>query len=132
MKVYKLFVYLLIAVSFLILFACGGGGGGGSNPSGEVTMSITDAKPLLPEGADQATNLKVTFTDILVHKSGGGWISLPLTGDLPTTTIDLLQFYGENTTEIVPPVLLEYVNEVCIVCGPWGGVGGIPPIINIT
>ncbi len=81
--------------------------GGGSNPSGEVTMSITDAKPLLPEGADQATNLVVEFTEILVHKSGGGWKSLPLAGD-PPYAIDLLQFIDGNTTEIVPPVLLEY------------------------
>jgi hypothetical protein len=108
MKFYKLFIYLLIASSFLMITACGGGGGGGSNPSGEVTMSITDAKPLLSEGADEATNLWVTFTEVLVHKSGGGWISLPLTGDLPSDTIDLLQFIDGNTTEIVPPVLLEY------------------------
>jgi hypothetical protein len=108
MKVCKLFIHLLIASSFLMITACGGGGGGGSIGSGEVSMSITDAKPLLPEGADQATNLKITFIEVLVHKSGGGWISLPLTGDLPSNTIDLLQFYDGVTTEIVPPVLLTY------------------------
>jgi hypothetical protein len=102
MKFYKLFIYLLIASSFLMITACGGGGGGGSNPSGEVTMSITDAKPLLPEGA---TNLWVTFTEVLVHKSGGGWISLPLTES--PYTIDLLQFSDGFTTELVPPVSLE-------------------------
>jgi hypothetical protein len=108
MKLTRFIIWPLIVSSLLMITACGGGGGGGSIGSGEVSMSITDAKPLLPEGANQATNLTVTFTDILVHKSGGGWTSLPLTGDLPSTTIDLLQFYGENTTEIVPPVLLEY------------------------
>jgi hypothetical protein len=107
MKLTKFFIWPLIFSTFLMINACGGGGGGGSNPSGEVSMSITDAKPLLPEGADQATNLKVTFTEILVHKSGGGWISLPLAGD-PPHTIDLLQFIDGNTTEIVPPVLLVY------------------------
>ena len=105
MKVHKLFIYLLIASSFLMIIACGGGGGD-STGSGEVSMSITDAKPLLPDGADQATNLTVTFTEILVHKPGG-WKSLPLAGD-PPHTIDLLQFIDGNTTEIVPPVLLEY------------------------
>jgi hypothetical protein len=87
-----------------MITACGGGGGD-STGSGEVSMSITDAKPLLPDGV---TNLWVTFTEVLVHKSGGGWISLPLTGDLPSNTIDLLQFYDGKTTELVPPVLLEY------------------------
>jgi hypothetical protein len=108
MKLKKLFIWPLIFSTFLMITACGGGGGGGSIGSGEVSMSITDAKPLLPEGADQATNLKITFTEVLVHKSGGGWISLPLTGDLPSNTIDLLQFYDGVTTEIVPPVLLTY------------------------
>jgi len=103
MKVHKLFIYLLIAASFFMITACGGGGGGDSTGSGEVAMSITDAKPLLPDGA---TNLWVTFKEVLVHKSGGGWKSLPL----PETpyTIDLLQFYDGETTELVPPVLLEY------------------------
>lgn len=106
MKISKLFIWLITVCLFLMISSCGGGGG--SDQAGEVTMSITDAKPLLPDGADQATNLMVAFTEILVYKSGGGWISLPLTGDLPSTTIDLLQFIDGNTTEIVPPGLLEY------------------------
>ena len=105
MKLHRLLIYLLIVSSFLMITACGGGGG--SIGSGEVSMSITDAKPLLPEGAGNVTNLWVTFTDVLVHKSGGGWISLPLSGDSPYI-IDLLQFNDGKTTEIVPPVLLEY------------------------
>jgi len=57
---------------------------------------------LLPEGV---TNLWVTFTEVLAHRSGGGgWESLPM----PRTpyTLDLLQFWGGNTTELVPPVML--------------------------
>lgn len=105
MKLHRLLIYLLIVSSLLMITACGGGGG--SIGSGEVSMSITDAKPLLPEGAGNVTNLWVTFTDVLVHKSGGGWISLPLSGDSPYI-IDLLQFNDGKTTEIVPPVLLEF------------------------
>jgi uncharacterized protein DUF4382 len=100
----KIFIFVF---SFLMIIACGGGGGGDSTGSGEVSMSITDAKPLLPEGAENVTNLWITFTDVLVHKPGGGWISLPLTGGLPSKTIDLIQFYDGKTTELVPPVLLE-------------------------
>ena len=106
MKLHKLFIYLLITSSFLMITACGGGGDGDSTGTGEVTMSITDAKPLLPEGATKATNLWVTFTDVLVHKSGGGWESLPLTGY--PYTVDLLQLVDGVTMEIVPPVELEY------------------------
>jgi hypothetical protein len=91
---------LLIVSSFLMITACGGGGGD-STGSGEVSMSITDAKPLLPDGV---TNLWITFTEVLVHKSGGGWESLPM----PETpyTIGLLQFHSGDTTELVPPVIL--------------------------
>ena len=89
-----------------MITACGGGGGG-SIEYGEVAMHITDAKPLLPEGADQATNLWITIAGVSVQKSGGGWISLPLE-EGPPHTIDLLQLINGNTTEIVPPVLLEY------------------------
>jgi len=106
MKLHRLLIYLLIASSFLMITACGGGGGG-SIEYGEVAMHITDAKPLLPEGADQATNLWITIAGVSVQKSGGGWISLPLE-EGPPHTIDLLQLINGNTTEIVPPVLLEY------------------------
>ena len=99
-------MFLTIVSSFLMITACGGGIGG-SIEYGEVAMHITDAKPLLPEGSKNVTNLWITFTGVLVHKSGGGWISLPLTGD-PPHIIDLLQFIDGNTTEIVTPTLLEY------------------------
>jgi len=106
MKLHKLLIFLTIAFLFLMIVACGGGGGG-SIGYGEVIVHITDANPLLPEGAGNITNLWITFTDVLVHKSGGGWISLPLAGDSPYV-IDLLQFYNGKITEIVPSVLLEY------------------------
>jgi len=89
-----------------MITACGGDGGG-SIGYGIVAMHITDARPLLPERAGNVTNLWITFTDVLVHKSGGGWISMPLAGDSPHI-IDLLQFIDGKTTEVVPPVLLEY------------------------
>jgi len=89
-----------------MITACGGDGGGPVG-YGEVIVHMTDAKPLLPEGVENITNLFITFTGISVHKSGGGWISLPL-AEGPSHTIDLLQFINSKTTEIVLPVLLEY------------------------
>ncbi len=106
MKLYRLLIFLTITSSFIIITACGGGGGG-SIGYGEVIVHMTDAKPLLPEGAENVTNLWITIADVSVHKSGGGWISLPLE-EGPPHTIDLLQLINGNTTEIVPPVLLEY------------------------
>jgi hypothetical protein len=106
MKLQRLLIFLIIASSFLMITACGGVGGSPIS-YGEVIVHVTDANPLLPEGAGNVTNLFISFTGISVHKSGGGWISLLMAED-PPYTIDLLQFINSNTTEIVPPVLLEY------------------------
>ena len=103
MKALK-FSTLCCLVSFsLFVAACNDGGGGSSSDSGTVAMSVTDAKPLLPENV---TNLLVEFSEVWVHKSGEGWIQLELVEPSPYT-IDLLQFYDGNTTDLVPPTILE-------------------------
>jgi hypothetical protein len=88
----------------MLIVGCGGGGGGSSSGggSGTVAMSITDAKPMLP---DNVINCFVTIDEVLVHKSGGSWQSLRLKQN--PFTIDLLQFTDGFTTEFVPPVTLE-------------------------
>jgi hypothetical protein len=55
---------------------------------------------------DDITNFWVQFEEIWVHKSGGGWILLPLA--VSPYEIDLLQFTNGHTTELVPPARLEY------------------------
>jgi len=103
MKALKFFT-LCCFVSFSLFFAaCGGGGGGGSSDSGTVAMSVTDAKPLLPENV---TNLFVEFSEVWVHKSGEGWKQLTLVES--PYTIDLLQFQDGYTTELVPPTIFDY------------------------
>lgn len=96
MKTIKYF--LLIFALFIV--ACGGGEG--TNGTGTVSMSVTDAKPLLPQNV---TNLFVEFSEVWVHKSGGQWQQLALS-ETPYT-IDLLQFQNGNTTELVPPAILD-------------------------
>ncbi len=61
-------------------------------------MSVTDAKPLLPENV---TNFFVEFSGVMVHKLGEGWVNLPLVAS--PYTIDLLQFHDGASTELVPP-----------------------------
>lgn len=113
MKELRWTVWTVTSLLLLMLTACdGGGGGGGSDVSsptptegasfGTLSMNITDAKPVLPEGA---VNVWITFEEVLAHASGAGWISLPL-AQTPYT-IELTQFYSGNTTEFVPPVSLE-------------------------
>jgi uncharacterized protein DUF4382 len=101
MKKIKYLVWF-VPVLAMLLFACGGGGGSSSGGSGILSMSITDARPMLPSNV---TNLFVTFDEVFVHKSGGSWISLPLAQS--PYTIDLLQFQDGNTTEFVPPTVLS-------------------------
>lgn len=99
---------ILAAMALLSLFiGCGGSGGGSSestdaSSTGTLSMSMTDAKPMLPAGV---SNCFVTIDEVLVHSSGGGWESLPMVQT--PFRIDLLQFADGNTTEFVPPVALE-------------------------
>jgi hypothetical protein len=102
----KAFCFLLLLVVPLILSGCGGGnssdgGGVNLNNTGTVSIRVTDAKPVLPLGVERVL---ITFDEVSVHKTGGGWISLPLA--LSPYTIDLLQFSDGKTTELVPPVSL--------------------------
>lgn len=103
MKAIKFFtLYCLVFFSLFVVACGGGGGGGGSSDSGTVAMSVTDAKPLLPENV---TNLFVEFSEVWVHKPGEGWRQLTLVES--PYTIDLLQFQDGNTTELVPPTKLD-------------------------
>lgn len=103
MKRFKLLCILSIIVVLSATFSCSDGGGSDSSVnSGIVAMSVTDAKPMLPQNV---TNFWARFEEVWVHKSGGVWISLPL-AESPYE-IDLLQFIEGNTTELVPPVRLE-------------------------
>jgi Domain of unknown function (DUF4382) len=104
MRMTKSLITLGTLFLLAVTFGCGGSGGGSSNGSstGTVSLSMTDAKPMLPENV---TNCFVTIGEVLVHSSGGGWQTLPM---IQTPyTIDLLQFTDGFSTEFVPPVKLE-------------------------
>jgi hypothetical protein len=93
-------ILVLLTCCFL-LFSCSGSGGGGGDKEGTATFSITDSKPMLPEGV---TNVFVTIDEISIH-SNGNWQVLPMT----TTPfiIDLLEYTNGETTQIVPPIILQ-------------------------
>jgi hypothetical protein len=101
MKALKYFVIFCL-ISFPLFFSACNDGGGSSSDTGTVSMSVTDAKPLLP---DNVSNVFVTFSEVLVHKSGEGWIQLALVE--PEYTLDLLQFHDGNSTDLVPPAELS-------------------------
>ena len=104
---------LALAAIMSLFTGCGGSGGGDSgggdaSSTGTLSISMTDAKPLLPETSGKTiTNVFVTIDDVLVHASGGGWVSLASKMVENPYTIDLLQFIDGVTTEFVPPVPLE-------------------------
>ncbi len=103
MRFAKHLVIFNLMIFTSLFFGCGGGSGGGTaGDSGTVTMSVTDAKPLLP---DNVENFSVQFSEVWVHKPGEGWIELPLVES--PYTIDLLQFYDGFTAELVPPTKLS-------------------------
>ena len=103
MKFVKQLIVFNMLIFVSLLSGCGGGGGGGTtSDSGTVTLSVTDAKPLLP---DDVENFFVEFSEVWVHKPGEGWTELPLVES--PYTIDLLQFYDGFTAELVPPTKIS-------------------------
>ena len=111
-------LFSIVSIS-LVISACGGGGGSGgsSTGTGTVAMSVTDAKPLLPENV---SNVFVTFSEVWVHKPGEGWIELDLVEE--EYTIDLLQFRDGNTTDLVTPTELsagKYTQVRMVVSKAW-------------
>lgn len=102
MKARSKFLFFQVGlVIALFLSGCGGGSSDSSPSSGAISMNVTDAKPVLPSGA---TKVLVTFDEVSVHSSGGGWTTLAMPQS--PFTIDLLQFSDGNKTQLVPPVQL--------------------------
>jgi len=100
----KIIYYLALALATGMIFAgCGGGSGDSSSSSGTISMNITDAKPVLPVA--DVESVTITFDEVSVHKSGGGWVTLPAVQQ--PYTIDLYQFSDGTKTQFVPPVQLE-------------------------
>ena len=99
----RLMCVALFTAAFMLVAGCGGGSGGSSDGgSGTLSVSVTDAKPVIP---GDPTELWITFEEVRAHTSGGGWVTLPL----PQTplSINLLAFQEGATTHLVPPVRLD-------------------------
>jgi len=79
---------IIVASMGLLLSACGGGGSsGGSGGSGTLSLNVTDA-PVLNE---DIAEVRVRFTNVIIHRSGGDAdIMEPVTdGTNPWIDIDL-------------------------------------------
>jgi hypothetical protein len=80
-------------------------------------MNVTDAKPVLPTTGVESVS--ITFDEVSVHKSGGGWTTLA-TATRPFT-IDLYQFSNGTRTQFVPPVQIESGKYTQVRIGVAGG-----------
>ncbi len=86
---------LLFGLTF-IAFGCSGGGGGGSSSGptgggsgdGTITVLLTDSP------FTEATAVLVTFSEVQVHHTGAGWITLPFSGGATSRTCDLKKLTG--------------------------------------
>jgi hypothetical protein len=88
-------------IIILLFFGCGGGGDSGAG-SGTLSMDITDAMSMLPDGT---TEVNVTIEAVFVHKKGGGWVECDLIEQ--PFTVNLLDWQSGNTTVLVPDCQLE-------------------------
>ena len=95
---------LVLAIAVILLFGCGGDGGSGSGAgTGTVALDIADARPFIA-GAEP-DELWLVFEEVLVHKSGGGWVPLDLF-ETPFE-INLLAFSDGLKTEFVTPTVVS-------------------------
>jgi hypothetical protein len=101
MRIVKNVLGIGTLIFLAVTFGCGGGSGGDGGGTGTLSMSITDARPVLP---GNPTNCFVTIDEVLVHQPGGSWQSLPMARN--PFTIDLLHFSDGLTSEFVPPASL--------------------------
>jgi hypothetical protein len=95
-----------LALAMAALFSGCGGGDGSSGGSGTISMNITDSKPVLPvPPGSEVESITITFYEVSVHKSGGGWDTLRAVQQ--PFTIDLYQFRDGAETQFVPPVKID-------------------------
>jgi len=104
-----------------LLSGCGGGNGGSSGSSGTISMNVTDAKPMLPT-TGVVESVTITFDEVSVHKSGGGWITLPMATQLQAYEIDLYQFSDGAKTQFVPPAQLSSGKYTQVRIGVTSGI----------
>jgi hypothetical protein len=93
---------LLVALAVMGgLKGCGTGSEDGPVPVGTVSITITDARPVLPE---HVVGCIVTIDEVRVRRAAGQWEALTM-ARVPYT-IDLLQVTDGKTAELVPPAAL--------------------------
>lgn len=87
-----------LALSTLLLAACGGGGGGTS--TGTLSLSVQDAP------VDGADAVNITFSRVELHRSSGETLSYTLDSDAVTTgsqpyTVNLMDYQGVDRLELL-------------------------------
>jgi Domain of unknown function (DUF4382) len=110
MRMTKRLITLGTLFLLAVTFGCGGSGGGdgGGSSTGTVALSMTDAKPMLPEVlGKEIISVFVEIDDVLVHMPGGGWKSLAKDMVENPYRIDLMEFSNGISSEFVPPVPLD-------------------------
>ena len=99
----RVFCAIFSGIILMLFLGCGGGGGGDSGAgSGTLSIDITDAMSMLPDGT---TEVNVTIEAVFAHKKGGGWVECDLIEQ--PFTVNLLDWQSGNTTVLVPDCQLE-------------------------
>jgi Domain of unknown function (DUF4382) len=98
---YDYLIWLGLLVLLLAgVFSCSGGGGGsgtstssggdgtGGGNTGTLTINLTDSP------FSDARAVLVTFSEVQVHRSGSGWVTVPFAGGNSSRTCDLKKLVG--------------------------------------
>jgi hypothetical protein len=91
---------------YLALFSIGCGGSSSTSPNGGVTAFLTDSP------FTDGQSVLVTFSDVSVHSTGGGFDSLPFTDGGTSRTCDLKKLVGAQEVLGTAPLAPGHYTQI--------------------
>jgi hypothetical protein len=111
MKFRKRIIFCVLVIAYLFVCSCGGGSGTSSGGAGSnsLNINITDSP------FSDAKSILVTFSQVQVHSSGGGWVTVPFPGGDGTRTCDLTKLAGSQDVLGTGPIMPGHYTMIRLV-----------------
>jgi hypothetical protein len=105
----KFYVWLIICLPLLSCSGGGSGTGSGGTGNNPLTINLTDTP------FNDAKSVLVTFSQIQIHNSGSGWVTVPFPGGDGTRTCDLRKLTGSQDVLGIGPLTAGHYTMIRLV-----------------
>ena len=112
MNLRKWLIIFVLLITGILVGSCGGGSSGtssGGSGNNSLTISMTDSP------FSDAQSVLVTFSQIQIHSSGGGWVTVPFPGGDGTRTCDLKKLAGSQDVLGIGPLVAGHYTMIRLV-----------------